>query len=86
MEYIENVKGLRALMEYEIVSIAWGIEENQLDIGGSSFVVFRSFSKKPKGRCVPPVEEVSFESAEPRTRSTTGQHLGRFPIGVQERR
>jgi hypothetical protein len=74
------------LIEYESVSIVWGIEQNQSDIGGSSFVVFRAFSMQPKGRSVPPVEELSFESEELHIHNTTGQHLRRTVVNLQEHR
>ena len=49
-----------------------------------AFVTFRHLSKRSRGRGVPPVEEVSFVSAEPHTRNTTGQHLRRILVDLQE--
>lgn len=58
------------------MSIAWGTEQNQSDIGGSSY---RSISGPwqcdKQSRSPLLAEEVSFVSAEHHIRSTTDQHL-----------
>lgn len=58
------------------MSIAWGTEQNQSDIGESSFRSIsgpRQYGKKARGTLL--AEEVSFVSAEHHIRSMTDQHL-----------